>query len=54
MGDVTRILGVQLRIPVDRGMLGFSMGHSVPLLRAALDVGAEPTFYVSLDHRGGA
>jgi hypothetical protein len=52
-GVTTFILGVQFRIEVDTSAVGFSMGHSVPLLRAALDVGAEPTFYVSLERRGG-
>lgn len=48
-GVTTFILGLQYHIVLDESTVGFCMGPSAGLMSRALDIGIEPTFYVTLD-----
>jgi hypothetical protein len=43
------ILGLQLRVRLEEGLVGFCVGPSTALMRSALAVGAEPFFFVALE-----
>ena len=50
--DITTfVLGLQYHIELDESTIGFCMGPSALLMREALDIGIEITFYVTLDRR---
>ena len=48
-GVTTFILGLQCHIVLDESTVGFCMRPSAGLMSRALDIGIEPTFYVTLD-----
>ena len=50
-GVTTLVLGLQYHIDLDEGAIGICMGPSARLMRCALDIGIEPTYYVTLDRR---
>jgi hypothetical protein len=50
-GVTTFILGLQYHIELDESTGGFCMGPSARLMWHALDIGIEPTYYVTLDRR---
>ena len=50
-GVTTFILGLQYRIELGEGTIGFCVGPSVRLISHALDIGIQPTYYVTLDRR---
>jgi hypothetical protein len=43
------ILGLHLRMRLEEGLVGFSVGPSTLLMRHALDAGVEPFFFVALE-----
>jgi hypothetical protein len=42
------VLGLQVRVRFEEGLVGFSIGPSTLLMRCALDAGVEPWFFVAL------
>ena len=48
-GVGTFILGFHYEVELDDSLLGFCLSPTVQLMRHALDVGIEPTFYIVLD-----
>ena len=50
-GVTTFVLGLQYHIELDEGTIGFCMGPSQRLMKCALEVGIDPTYYVTLDHK---
>ena len=50
-GVTTFVLGLQYHIVLDESTAGFCVGLSSLLMWHALDIGIEPTFYVTLDRR---
>lgn len=50
--DITTfVLGLQYHIELDESTIGFCMSPSAVLMRQALEIGLEITFYVTLDRR---
>lgn len=45
----TFIIGLQYRLESNSGIVGFSFGPSLVLMRHCLDIGIEPTYYVWID-----
>jgi hypothetical protein len=50
-GVTTFVLGLQYHVEVDEGLMGFCMGPSHRLMKCALEIGIDPTYYVTLDHK---
>jgi len=50
-GVTTFILGLQYHIELGEDTIGFCIGPSLRLMWHALDIGIEPTYYVTLDKR---
>jgi hypothetical protein len=50
-GVTTFILGLQYHIELDESTIGFCMGPSHKLMKCALDLGIDPTYYVTIDHQ---
>jgi hypothetical protein len=43
------VLRLHLRMRLQEGLVGFSVGPSISLMRHALDVGVEPLYFVALE-----